>query len=542
MDYILVQNVRSLNKNLDNLQVVLEQQSTKPVAVCITETWLNKNSHVQSLTLRGYQHLLFTNREKRGGGVGIYIDEKYSAVKQGEFSDDQIQLLSTKISLNKYNFSLIVGYVKPNTSIDKITCCFENFWNNLVLKENEKQFLCGDFNIDHFKNSIQLKLLKSCLETFGLHFSPNIVPSRETDKSQSCIDVIYSNSHCETNVLKTHVSDHYSVTATLDKAINLKSEEVTLTKKWAVLRDTEAQLKLKFLLTHELQKLNDLCDKITPNQFCLKLHEAVNKCVDKIVPLKRYSTSRQQSWVDNEVKNLATKKWSLYQKMIKTNNENTRNKFKRVRNQLQKLIETKKRDFYQSRIHQEGRKTSKSFFDCVKQLKGDNSEQKCKLDIKTANQFHEFFTNIGKDLAKKFSSGKCKRLYQHNRTIVVNSIEVRDIENIIKNLKNKYSCDVFGLNNFLIKTCASQLAPSITKLINMCIQARIFPECLKQAIVVPIHKGGSLNIPSNFRPISLLPIVGKIFEKVVHAQIEDFLEGKVNKRQPIWLPTEKRNY
>ena len=100
---------------------------------------------------------------------------------------------------------------------------------------------------------------------------------------------------------------------------------------------------------------------ITPNQFCLKLHEAVNKCVDKIVPLKRYSTSRQQSWVDNEVKNLATKKWSLYQKMIKTNNENTRNKFKRVRNQLQKLIEKKKRNFSQSRIHQEGRKTTKSF-------------------------------------------------------------------------------------------------------------------------------------------------------------------------------------
>ena len=58
----------------------------------------------------------------------------------------------------------------------------------------------------------------------------------------------------------------------------------------------------------------------------------------------------------------------------------------------------------------------------------------------------------------------------------------------------------------------------------MCIQARIFPECLKKAIVVPIHKGGSLNIPSNFRPISLLPIVGKIFEKVIHGKIEDFLE------------------
>ena len=55
-------------------------------------------------------------------------------------------------------------------------------------------------------------------------------------------------------------------------------------------------------------------------------------------------------------------------------------------------------------------------------------------------------------------------------------------------------------------------------------QFRIFPESLKQAIVGPIHKGGSLYNPSSFRPISLLPIVGKIFGKVIHAKIEDFLE------------------
>lgn len=51
----------------------------------------------------------------------------------------------------------------------------------------------------------------------------------------------------------------------------------------------------------------------------------------------------------------------------------------------------------------------------------------------------------------------------------------------------------------------------------------LFPDCLKTAIVIPIHKGGDNNSPSNYRPIALLSILSKIIEKLIKKRITSFL-------------------
>ncbi|KAH1029012.1 hypothetical protein HUJ05_002317 [Dendroctonus ponderosae] len=56
-------------------------------------------------------------------------------------------------------------------------------------------------------------------------------------------------------------------------------------------------------------------------------------------------------------------------------------------------------------------------------------------------------------------------------------------------------------------------------------KANVFPDVLKKVIVVPIHKKGSLNYPENYRPISLLPMISKIFEKCMALQLVRFFEG-----------------
>ena len=51
-----------------------------------------------------------------------------------------------------------------------------------------------------------------------------------------------------------------------------------------------------------------------------------------------------------------------------------------------------------------------------------------------------------------------------------------------------------------------------------------FPDKLKTAKIIPLHKGGQKSNPSNYRPISLLPQFGKLFEKVIKQRIIDFLD------------------
>ena len=61
----------------------------------------------------------------------------------------------------------------------------------------------------------------------------------------------------------------------------------------------------------------------------------------------------------------------------------------------------------------------------------------------------------------------------------------------------------------------------------------LVPECLKRAAIVPIHKSGDKSLPSNYRPISLTPILMKIFERVLRKQVTQFLteRGYLNSSQ-----------
>lgn len=104
----------------------------------------------------------------------------------------------------------------------------------------------------------------------------------------------------------------------------------------------------------------------------------------------------------------------------------------------------------------------------------------------------------------------------------VNYTEVRDI---IDSLKNNDSRDIYGLNVPLIKTIKNFMIIPLTKLINECLKTGIFPDALKVACVIPVFKKGSKDDLSNYRPISLLPIISKIFEKAIKKQIVEYLEN-----------------
>lgn len=82
---------------------------------------------------------------------------------------------------------------------------------------------------------------------------------------------------------------------------------------------------------------------------------------------------------------------------------------------------------------------------------------------------------------------------------------------------------MFGINSKIIKCIENYIFLPLTKLINMCIKSAVFPEVLKTARVVPVHKKGSVDSPDNYRPISLLPLIGKVFEKILKLQIDSYL-------------------
>ncbi len=94
---------------------------------------------------------------------------------------------------------------------------------------------------------------------------------------------------------------------------------------------------------------------------------------------------------------------------------------------------------------------------------------------------------------------------------------------IIDFLKSSKCKDAFQLDTMLMKKHLYVLVPSITHLINLSIKNCYFPGAWKQAIVTPVFKSGDRHDASNYRPISILPVLSKVTEKVAIKQLTAFL-------------------
>ena len=107
---------------------------------------------------------------------------------------------------------------------------------------------------------------------------------------------------------------------------------------------------------------------------------------------------------------------------------------------------------------------------------------------------------------------------------------------IIKNLKNKCSYGVDGISNVLLKSISNEIVKPLTLIINQSLETGIFPNAFKTSKVVPIYKKGDKANLSNYRPISILPTISKIFERVIHIQLYDyFCKNNLLCEQQYWF-------
>ena len=75
-----------------------------------------------------------------------------------------------------------------------------------------------------------------------------------------------------------------------------------------------------------------------------------------------------------------------------------------------------------------------------------------------------------------------------------------------------------------MKLSSQTVGQCLSIIFNRCIREGHFPNALKKAKIIPLHKGDSVLSVSNYRPISLLPIFSKILERLVYNQLIDYIE------------------
>ena len=157
-----------------------------------------------------------------------------------------------------------------------------------------------------------------------------------------------------------------------------------------------------------------------------------------------------------------------------------------------------------------------------------NSNGKLFTDQKTVSKmFNNYYVNVAGNLDKKIPKPRTKfQDYLKNpneHSIYLKETTPAEVEKLISGLDSNKAPDLYGISTKVVKMGGFVMAEIISYLFNMSLNHGKFPSFLQNAKVIPCHKGDSRLEMSNYRPISLLPTISKLFEKLMYARLIEFI-------------------
>ena len=160
----------------------------------------------------------------------------------------------------------------------------------------------------------------------------------------------------------------------------------------------------------------------------------------------------------------------------------------------------------------------------INNIKVDNKTITNQTEI--TNEFNHFFVNIGKNLADQINSESNPESFLRNsiaNSIYLEEVTILELQNEINDLDVKKSSGHDDLSAKFIKIISPVVSAPLCEVINQALVTGIYPDLLKIAKVIPIHKKGERDNVNNYRPISVLSIFNKLAEKIIHKRFYNFL-------------------
>ena len=102
------------------------------------------------------------------------------------------------------------------------------------------------------------------------------------------------------------------------------------------------------------------------------------------------------------------------------------------------------------------------------------------------------------------------------------TISEEEISDLLSTLDVGKATDHDGVSARMLKLAGITICPSLTRLFMLCLSFNKFPNMWKRADVIPLYKKGEKDLCSNYRPVSILPILSKILERVVFKNVYNF--------------------
>ena len=540
-------NINSIRNKIELLKPTILE--TVDILV-IAETKLDNTFATNQFTINGFNPPLRYDRNKNGGGLLIYIREGVPAKQLKDFTTpDDIECGIIEVNLHKKKWILFGTYRPPSQNVsyflDELGKAIDHYSSHC-----ENFIALGDFNI-----GVEHQKMKSFMEIFHLK---NLikVPTCFKSDNPKCIDLILTNKHHsfqESSAIDTGLSDFHSMIVTI-----LKGGFVKRGPKIIIYRDYK-----KFDVNTFRHDLEDSLSEMNTRVINFsEFNERVETVLNEHAPIKKKCIRANDGpFMTKALRKAIYTRTSLRNRYNKNRTQENWNAFKRQRNKCVKLLRQAKIDYYKN-LDVKCLTDNRKFWKTIKPLFSEKIKASPKINLlenevlvtddrEVANIFNEYFISITEVLGiqepkdilkpieglhdpievaiKKFSSHPSIELIYKNKkssnefrfTMVVRERVATEIQK----LKLNKASPVDSIPGKILKDNQDIFTNALQKLFNDSVIDGTFPPELKIGEITPVYKANDQTLKSNYRPITILSAISKIYERLMFEQVMAYSES-----------------
>ena len=544
-------NINSLRNKIGEVSEILTNNYVD--VLCLAETKLDASFTSSQFQITDYK-VHRKDRNEYGGGLLVYVKASlpHRQLNDFDFGDNSVECMVIEAFLKREKVIFIFVYKPPCVSNDRLIVQLSKRLDK-YLSEVKSIFIIGDININ-------LQCIPKPFQDFMCGYSLcNVVKEPTCFKSVSnptLIDVILTNTPRR---LASHVnvaigmSDHHNIICAATKLCLDQNIRRHITyrsmKHFSMSKYVEDLSMTPF---HVCEVFEDPDDVMWCYQTLLK------NVVDENAPLKQKTLKKPQvPYMNGALRKAINVKAMLRRKFNKFGDNLSWSRYKHQRN----LVTSMKRQSIQQYFNERCNSTtnSRSFWKTVRPFmvessNRDNNISLCDNDVvitkpsDVCSVFNEYFINIANDLAE------CENVETMTNDMVIDFYADHDAVKFIKDrvsadenmnfshvdtsivckklrdLKVNKACGYDMIPAKFLKFGSDVLCYSLTGVINTFIDRNMFPNVCKQAEVSPVYKKKEQLIKSNYRPVSILTAMSKIFESVLCEQIMMYFSNKLSSK------------
>jgi len=555
-------NVNSLAK--ENFQRVglIEAHNTifNYDLISICETSLNDSVKLPESLLKDYTFVHANNpANTRRGGVGLFYKNSLPVIVRKDLSFAESIVIELKFGRKKIFFTVLYrspAFNHSSPEFQAFLANFENLYSKIKTENPFATFFTGDFNAhsqfwwpqgDTTAEGMELEELFTKLALFQLISEPT---NFEPHKNPSCIDLVVTDQpnivlDCGTRSSLDHFCHHQITQCRIN--FRIPPPPPFERKIWHYNRADSAGIKRSMINFPWREHLNN---NTNPNWQVNTFTDIFLNIMSNFIPNEtKKIVPRDPPWITKPLKTLLNRKNRLF-KNYKSHGYREVDKLRLdlFRIECQQAVETAKLTYLTNLGNKvnDVNTSQKLYWKIINRVMN-----KCRAPKIPPVLVNNCFILNCREKAKFFNhffSQQCKPVmnnsvlpiltYHTNKRIDHINIEPGEIISLIRKINPNKATGSDGISGQMLLLCDDSVILPLSIIFANILSTQIYPDMWKLANVTPIFKKGDKQLIKNYRPISLLPICGKILEKIIFNNLYSYLHGNnlITKNQSGFRP------